>query len=152
MFEPRTQEIENAKDLPSILTGKLEEVISSLYFENNKENDYGFKVVGKILPKELLLVVGHQHQEDHTLPAKTLYLSCDLENEDQLKKKFDFMCNQTDFFFHQLLVIGEDIPYTGINWITEKAEGEEIHYRFTRENLAVTIQTEELLNQVGFSN
>ena len=145
----RKEQPRPAKHLPDEWAQKVKASLLELYAEKAKEEGKTFQVHGLIYPDEIFLAVSYANFEDASCSPVTYAASADLNRADSgknLKKRFDLLIDSTGLFFEAVFHGGSNDLYDS-TWRKGELRRQTFYYRVTRENVALTLQANQLLGE-----
>ena len=133
--------------LPQPWCEKVEDVLTSPYQASCEAQGKQFQVHGITYPNELFLAVGLLDPTDLLLAPVTYIVSLDLDsNKNEPETYLDTLIDSMGIFFDSYFADADWNDYQAV-WTEAEYKKIKFHYRVSRENLALTIQAESLLNQ-----
>lgn len=140
------------QDKPGILfpehwRKKVEDILYSVYSEKCEALGKAFQVHGLTYPDELFLAVGLVEKDNLEAAPVTYVVSLDLkEDEKNHEKNIETLVDSMGVFFDGYFADPEWDDYFS-NWTEATFQKLDFFYKVSRENVALTIQAEALLNQ-----
>lgn len=133
--------------LPEIWTEEVRELLTKSYQQNLLEVQRYFEVFGMSYPNELLVTISlKDHESRADKPPLTYMISVDLLKEADSKKILATMVDSMGLFLDNLFA-----DYAGQEYqvLWEKATLGKIdfYYKISREDIALSLQAEKLLNE-----
>ena len=133
--------------LPNSWCEKVEGVLSATYKASCEAQGKQFQVHGITYPNELFLAVGLFDPSNLLLAPVSYVVSLDLEaNKNEPETYLDTLIDSMGIFFDSYFADSEWNEYQAV-WTEAEYKKLKFHYKVSRENLALTIQAESLLNQ-----
>lgn len=132
--------------LPDKWRDKVESVLYSVYQAQCDQIQKNFQVHGLTYPDELYLAVGILNPEKLEVAPVTYIASLDLEKDQDPEKFLDTLIDSLGVFFDSYF---KDIDWNDYvaNWTEASYKDLKFFYKISRENVALSIQAEILLNQ-----
>lgn len=133
--------------LPEAWRQKVENVLYSVYQEQCDNRQKSFQVHGLTYPNELYLAVGLLNQDQLEFAPVSYIVSMDLEEKNKDPEKYlDGLIDSMGVFFDSYFADENWNDYVS-NWTEASYKDLKFFYKVSRENVALTIQAEALLNQ-----
>tara|TARA_Y100000780_G_C13696127_1_gene423448 strand:+ start:201103 stop:201540 length:438 start_codon:yes stop_codon:yes gene_type:complete len=132
--------------LPEQWRQKVESVLYGVYQKNCDNDKKGFQVYAITYPDELLLTASYLNQEKLEEAPVTYMISMDLEEKEDPQKYLDTLIDSIGIFFDQYFADANWNDYQA-NWEEAEYKKLKFFYKISRENMALSIQAEQLLNQ-----
>lgn len=133
--------------LPEPWRQKVENVLYSVYQEQCDARQKSFQVHGITYPNELYLAVGLLNQDQLEIAPVSYIVSMDLDDKNQDPEKYlDNLIDSMGIFFDSFFADENWNEYVS-NWTEASYKDLKFFYKVSRENVALTIQAEALLNQ-----
>ena len=133
--------------LPAQWCKKVEGVLTSTYQVKCDAISKKFQVHGITYPNELFLAVGLFDPENLLEAPVTYVVSLDLENnKNEPETYLDTLIDSMGIFFDSYFADADWNDYQAV-WSEAEYKKLKFHYKVSRENLALSIQAESLLNQ-----
>jgi len=143
----RKEQIKPGALLPAKWGEKVESVLFGVYKEQCDHQKKAFQVHGLTYPNELFLAVGLVNPEKLEMAPITYVISMDLDEKNQEPEKYlDTLIDSMGIFFDSYFADADWNDYVS-NWTEAKYKELNFHYKVSRENIALSIQAEALLNQ-----
>lgn len=136
-----------AIELPEKWRQELKQSLLNVYGDQCLKGDKTFDVYGFTYPNELLIIVSFVGMDPTIIPI-TLFLSADLNHKSDPKKLFDSLLDNIAIFFDQYFqnVNNEEWDEFVYEWQEEEVNRQTFYYKVTRENIALSLEAERLLN------
>lgn len=126
---------------------KIEDLLYSVYSEKCEAVGKAFQVHGITYPNELFLAVGLVELDRLENAPVTYVVSLDLKEEDKdHEKNIETLVDSMGVFFDTYFADSDWNDYVS-NWTEASFQKLNFHYKVSRENVALSIQAEALLNQ-----
>lgn len=126
---------------------KVEDLLYSVYAEKCEAVGKAFQVHGITYPDELFLAVGLVELDHLENAAVTYIVSLDLKEGDKdYEKNIESLVDSMGVFFDTYFADLEWNDYVS-NWTDATFQKLNFFYKVSRENIALTIKAEALLNQ-----
>jgi len=132
--------------LPDKWRDKVESVLYSVYQAQCDQAEKKFQVHGLTYPDELYLAVGILNPEKLEEAPATYIASLDLEKDQDPEKFLDTLIDSLGVFFDSYFKDTDWNDYVA-NWTEASYKDLKFFYKISRENVALSIQAEILLNQ-----
>lgn len=133
--------------LPEEWRQKVENVLYSVYQEQCDDRHKTFQVHGITYPDEFYLAVGLLNQDQLEIAPVSYIISMDLDEKNNDPEKYlDGLIDSMGIFFDQYFA-DENWNEFVSNWTEATYKKLKFFYKVSRENVALTIQAEALLNQ-----
>jgi len=133
--------------LPTPWCMKVEVVLSATYKAQCESFKKKFQVHGITYPNELFLAVGLYDPDNLLLAPVTYVISLDLEsNKNDPDTYLETLIDSMGIFFDSYFSDPEWNDFQAV-WAEAEYKKLKFHYKVSRENLALSIQAESLLNQ-----
>lgn len=133
--------------LPENWINKIETVLYKVYQDQCDAKSLAFQVHGLTYPDEFFLAVGLFNPKKLEEAATTYVVSLDLDEKmKDPEKHLDTLIDSMGVFFDSFFGDPDWNDYNS-NWTEAKYKDLNFHYKVSRENVALTIQAEALLNQ-----
>lgn len=136
-----------AIELPEKWRQELKQSLLNVYGDQCLKDDKTFDVYGFTYPNELLIIVSFVGMDPSIIPI-TLFLSADLNQKTDPKKLFGSLLDNIAIFFDQYFqnASNEEWDEFVYEWQEEEVNRQTFYYKVTRENIALTLEAERLLN------
>lgn len=133
--------------LPEEWRSKIEELLTNVYSKECQKLGKSFQVHGLTYSDELYLSVG-LIEDKHPENAPVSYImSLDLdEKADSYEANLETLVDSMGVFFDTFFATPNWNEYVS-NWTEASFKNIQFHYKVSRENVALSIQAEILLNQ-----
>lgn len=132
-------------NLPSTWLESITETLNQTYQSDLELRSKKFEVYGQSFPDELLLIVGlHDKNHDSILPV-SYFASLDLLATHDSQKILNTLVDSVGIFFDHYFS-QEDWSDFEPNWQEHKINNIHFFYKFTRENVSLTLRANELLS------
>lgn len=134
-------------ELPEKWRQELKQSLLNVYGDHCLKNDKTFEVYAYTFPNELLIIASFVGMNPSIIPI-TLFLSADLNQKTDPKNLFDSLLDNIAVFFDQYFqnINNEDWDEYVYEWQEEVVNRQTFYYKVTRENIALTLEAERLLN------
>ena len=138
--------------LPEKWREKVESVLYNVYQDQCDNMKKTFQVHGITYPNEFYLAVGLLNQEQLEVAPVSYIISMDLtenskgEKEQDPEKYLDTLIDSMGVFFDSYFAEADWNDYIS-NWTEATYKDLKFFYKVSRENVALSIQAEALLNQ-----
>jgi hypothetical protein len=110
------------------------------------EQDRQFQFHGFTYPDEVLMAASLiSHTNEFDIPI-TYMVSVDLHEDQQTEKLLGLLLDSMGIFFDNYFQ-DQDGSHYEANWTEAEFQKQTFHYKVTRENVALSIKAEQLLNQ-----
>lgn len=146
MFSRKNQE-SPGKAIPLEWQKDVQKLLETTFSVELGKIPYYFDTYGKIYQDELLMVASLTPNNPNFGPV-SCFVSIDNPTEKTVKKFLDLMVDFIGDFFETYFQ-SEDWNDYAPRWQEIEYNGEDIHYKVTRENLSLSMKAEELLNGSG---
>jgi hypothetical protein len=126
--------------------GLIRALTENYYAQSEKDNRF-FDVFGRIFEKEFLLIASYVHHEDQLKSPISIVISCDIIAD---QKKFQTALSEmVDLLGHIFDDIFATQDWNGYiqNWTENTYKTNTFYYKITRENIALTLQANEILEK-----
>ena len=145
MFSRKNSE-SNGVEIDHEWAEEITNLLTSAYSKQCRETGNTFQVFGNIFADEILFIASFANNLSLEKSPITLMLSLDI-NEEEAKKAKEILTSLVDVtgsIFDQIFADDDFYEYE-INWQKESFNGKDIHFKITRENVALTYQANALL-------
>lgn len=135
------------KAVPQDWLEGLSRLLNESYNRENKTQGRYFDVYGQIYSEELLLVVSWLSEKDEYVSPVTLFLSCDADQMNTVKKvkeTQESFVELTGLFFDEIFADDEWDKFEPL-WQEVTHKSQNYWYKLTRENVNVTLEANKLL-------
>lgn len=133
--------------LPEAWRQKVENVLYNVYQEQCDANEKTFQVHGLTYPDELYLAVGLLNQDKLEIAPVSYIMSMDLDEKNKDPEKYlDTLIDSMGVFFDSYFADENWNDFVS-NWTEASYKDLKFFYKVSRENVALSIQAEYLLNQ-----
>jgi hypothetical protein len=130
---------------PKEWSENVKKTLLGIYGENCIKEDRTFEIFTFTYPTELLLIVSYTSLDKMISPI-TLFLSCNLEDKNDPKKSMNNLFDAVGVFFDSYFANNEEIWDEFIyEWQDADFGKQEIFYKVTRENIALSLEAESIL-------
>lgn len=133
-------------DLPQEWVDSVYELLQSTYQSKLSELGLDFKVYGKLYKSELLVIASLINPNDEKALPTSYFVSMDLEDGQDHTKLLNTLVDSIGAFFDQFFADPSWMDYQDI-WKEEAFKDLKPYVKVTRENIELTIQADQLLNQ-----
>ncbi len=146
MFARKNQDLTGI-DIPKPWIDKAQEVLTSVYITELEKINKKFTIYGVAYSDELLLAIGLLSKDTQDMSTMTLSLSADLEsnNEKEMGNLLNNLIDSAGVFFDQFFA-GTDWNDFDLRWNSFKFKNKTYYYSTSRENIALTLQANQLLD------
>jgi hypothetical protein len=142
-------EITKRSLLPNEWTEELTKVLTETYFDRSEKDQCFFDIHGEIYEKEFVAIISYIHHTDHMSSPISLFLSHDVvEDSKAFKKVLKNLVDLVGEIFDDIFA-NEDWSDYSLNWTENTYKGSDFFYKITRENISLTLQAEQFLNNDG---
>lgn len=140
-------------DIPAVLFPKdwaesLKQILLKIYGDKCLRDDKTFEVYGFSYPNEVLLIISYVGLDKFVTPV-TIFLSADLTEKTKSEEIMNDMFDSVGVFFDAYFVKDEESDEIWEEYILDWQEAEynnqKFFYKVTRENIALTMQADDLL-------
>ncbi|MCF8059464.1 MAG: hypothetical protein K9K67_09220 [Bacteriovoracaceae bacterium] len=143
----RKEQLKPGSILPAKWAEKVESVLYGVYKDQCVQQNKTFQVHGLTYPDELFLAVGLFNPKELLMAPVTYVISMDLDDKNQDPGKYlDTLIDSMGIFFDSYFADSDWNDYIS-NWTEAKYKDLEFQYKVSRENIALSIKAEALLNQ-----
>ena len=142
----KLNEEENAKFLPDVWKEEVTLLLEKTYAGELKASSKKIDVYGLTYPNEVVLIVSHIDQEDDSISPLTCFLSAELKKNSDVEKILSVLVNSVGVFLDEFFETEQWDEYSSV-WTEVNKQGVDFFYRISRENVGLTIQANNLLNQ-----
>ena len=132
--------------LPDKWRQKVESVLYNVYQKNCDADKKEFQVYAITYPNELLLTAGYFNPERLDEAPVTYMISMDLNEQEDPNQYLDTLIDSIGLFFDGYFADADWNDYQA-HWEEGEYKKLKFHYKVSRENMALSIQAEQLLNQ-----
>lgn len=143
MLSRKEQNVEGIP-LPKPWIEEILDLINSVYEKNCNLLNKKFEIIGYTYPDELLLIVSLVKKDDVNDIPITYMASLDLDNNNEPKKLLNSLVDSIGILFDSVFSNKDWNEYHS-NWLEGTIKEQKIFYRISRENIALTLQADELL-------
>ncbi len=136
-----------AIELPLEWRQELKQSLLNVYGEHCLKNEKTFDVYAFTYPAEILIIASFVGLNQSEIPV-TLFLSADLNDKTEPRKLFNNLLDNIAVFFDQYFqnIHNEDWDEFIYEWQEEVINRQTFYYKVTRENIALSLEAERLLN------
>lgn len=148
MFAKNPENIEG-KDIPEEWENNFIETLQLTYETECSALDRHFEVYGKLFANEVLLITSFLPNTDKPDVPVTVFISSTIDTglkDSQVKKIFNSIIDLTGHLFDDYFS-DENWSDWSPNWLETELNKIAFSYKVTRENVALSIQASQLLNQ-----
>lgn len=134
--------------LPAEWNEEFKRNLLKIYGDKCLKDDKTFEIYAYTFPEEVLLIVSYVGLDQHVIPT-TLFLSTDLKLNSKPEKSLDTLCDSVGVFFDHYFgnqTDDEEFEEYVYEWTEEDMSGTTIYYKITRENIALSLEADRLLN------
>jgi len=143
----RKEQDKAGSELPENWCEQTELTLYSTYQTHCDNSNKNFKVHGFTYQDELFLTASYQSLVDEKMTPVTYVVSADFFGKGQnVEKLLNTLVDTIGIFFDQYFSETDWNDYQVI-WTEGSYNGQDFFYKVTRENIALSIQAEQLLNQ-----
>ena len=142
----RKEQKHSAIYLPQEWKDKVEALLNNIYAAQCERDGKTFQVYGLTYPDEVYLTVSYLDPKMETSIPVTYIISCDLEKQNEAQKLIDILVDSIGVFFDDYFSKDEWNDYNPV-WTESVFKKQKFFYQVNRENIALTIQADQLLNQ-----
>lgn len=143
----RKEQTKQGITIPTEWCEKAEQVLYSAYEKQCNAQQKNFKFYGLTYPDEVFMAICYLDIENELEAPVTYLVSADLEESDKdVTKLLDKLIDSVGIFFDIYFTDANWNDYV-VNWTEGNFQGQDFHYKVTRENIGLSIQAEYLLNQ-----
>lgn len=141
--------INTGKMIPAIWREELVKILTTNYHDQSEKDKRFFDAYGKVFDNEFLVVVSYVHAQDPSLSPISLFISSPIqENDKKMKDALNSMTDLVGLIFDDIFNTDDWNDYV-ILWTENKIDGFDFNYKITRENISLTLQTQEFLDKNG---
>jgi hypothetical protein len=133
-------------DLPNEWVDKVTELLQDSYRQQLVDESKVFQVFGKLYKGEVLIIASLVDPSDEFAIPTSYFVSMDLEDGQDHTKVLDSLVDSVGAFFDTFFATKDWMDYQD-QWQSEKFKDLDIFYKINRENVALTIKADQLLNQ-----
>lgn len=131
--------------LPIKWCENAEKTLLSAYQEHVEHQNKHFQFHGFTYEDEIFVAASYLDTENLNIAPVTYLVSVDLDEKKNSDKILDLLLDSMGIFFDGYFGDQEWNDYVA-NWTEAEFKGQEFFYKVTRENIALTIEAEKLLN------
>ena len=142
----RKEQQEAGKPIPRQWCEQAEVTLYSTYQAHADERKKEFQLHGFLYPNEVFLAASFLDQQNQLDIPTTYIASLDLKENQDSQKILDLLLDSMGIFFDSYFQLNDWNDYVA-NWTEAEFNKQTFYYKITRENIALTIQAEQLLNQ-----
>lgn len=132
--------------LPEQWRKKVEAILYNVYQKQCDANNKAFQVYALTYPNELLLTASYLTTDELETAPVTYMISMDLKEKEDPERYFDTLIDSIGIFFDSYFADSDWRDYQA-NWEEAEYKKLKFYYKISRENMALSIQAEQLLNQ-----
>lgn len=134
-------------EMPRPWIDKALEVLTSVYTNELDKTNKKFTIYGVAYSDELLLTIGLLSNNNQNMNTMTLSLSADLENnnEKEMGNLLNNLIDSAGIFFDQFFATPDWNDFD-LRWNSFKFKSKTYYYSTSRENIALTLQANQLLS------
>ncbi len=134
-------------ELPIEWRNELKQSLLNIYGDHCLKRESTFDIYAYTFPTELLIIASFVGLDPNKIPI-TLFLSADLNHKSDPKKLFNSLIDNIGVFFDQYFqnIENEEWDEYVHEWQEEEINRQTFYYKVTRENIALTLEAERLLN------
>ncbi len=133
-------------DLPNEWVDKVQELLHETYQSQLASQDKKFKVFGKLYKDEALVMASLLEANSESSLPTTYFVSIDLEDGQDHTKLLDSLVDSIGAFFDVYFSSPDWMDHQDM-WKQEEFKGLDLFVKVNRENVELTIQADQLLNQ-----
>jgi hypothetical protein len=133
-------------DLPQEWVDKVSNLLQESYMDKLADLGKEFQVFGKIYKSEVLIIASLIDPNNDKIIPTSYFVSMDLADGQDYTKSLDTLVDSIGAFYDHFFSSTDWMDYQD-NWTDEEFKGIKIFYKANRENVALTIQADQLLNQ-----
>ncbi len=129
--------------LPQQLKEQLKNLLMSSYKAQLKRDSRSIKIFSRIYDEEFLLIVSLVSTEKiaYIYPI-TCFFSCDITKDKELKDQFNLAIDGLGIMLDS--IFNDDVEFFD-QWTHESFKEKEFYYKISREDIELTLKTNELL-------
>ena len=142
----RKDQTDKGLRFPTDWETKVSDLLNLTYESECKAEENFFEVFGLTYPNEVLLVVSFKSTIPGFTPI-TYKASADLKDNTDANKTMDILVNSIGIFMDKFFAQRDDFSYQSF-WEEVDFEKISIWYRASREDFALTLKADELLNDL----
>jgi hypothetical protein len=132
--------------LPETWREKVESVLYGVYQQQCDHEKKEFQVYAITYPNELLLTASYYDPQLLEAAPVTYMISMDLNENENPDQYLDTLIDSIGIFFDSYFADSDWNEYQA-NWQEAEYKQLKFYYKISRENMALSIQAEQLLNQ-----
>ena len=133
-------------DLPKEWVASVYELMLTTYQVKLSDLGLDFKIFGRLYKSELLVIASLVDPNNETSLPTSYFVSMDLDEGQDHTKLLNTLVDSIGAFYDQYFAYDEWMDYQDM-WKDEKFKDLDIFVKVTRENVELTIQADQLLNQ-----
>ncbi|ATH08841.1 hypothetical protein BIY24_13055 [Halobacteriovorax marinus] len=142
----RKEQNSQAIALPKEWTEKVCNLLNDVYGSHCKQMDKRFEVYGSTYPNEFVLIATLADTADERAASVSYFISVDLEESTKPEKMLNDLVDSIGAFF-DIYFATEDWDDYQAEWLEAEFKGHRFFYKISRENIALHIMADNLLNQ-----
>lgn len=140
-------ETKTRKSIPNEWIEEVTKTLTEVYFEQSEKDNSFFDVYGEIVDKEFVVVVSYLHHDELMASPISVFLSHDvLENSKEFQSALKNLIDLAGEIYDDIFAQDEWQDYNP-NWTESKYKNSDFFYKITRENISLTLQSEEILEK-----
>lgn len=142
----RKEQLTPGKEMPKQWSDELCNLLNTTYSQQCCNLAKKFEVYGLTYPDELFLAISLLDKDDLNTAPITYLLSTDLSKSQNPTKILDHLVDSIGLFFEHYFQLPEEDHYQGA-WQESHIKNINFFYRISRENIALTLQANRLLEK-----
>ncbi len=142
----RKEQNSQAIALPEEWTKKVCALLNEVYQSNCKAEEKVFEVYGSTYPNEFLLIATLVNTADESVSSVSYFISVDLEENTKPEKLLNDLVDSIGAFFDVYFATKDWDDYQA-EWLEAEFKGHKFFYKISRENIALHVMADKLLNQ-----
>ncbi len=142
----RKEQNSQAIALPEEWTKKVCDLLNEVYASNCKKEEKTFEVYGSTYPNEFLFIATLVDMADERASSVSYFISVDLEEKTDSEKMLNDLVDSIGAFFDIYFATKDWDDYQA-EWLEAEFKGHRFYYRISRENIALHLMADNLLNQ-----
>ncbi|MBL7665270.1 MAG: hypothetical protein JNM93_09060 [Bacteriovoracaceae bacterium] len=146
MFSRKEHDINEGIDIPAEWQEEIVIILNQTFEAECVAQNKSFDLYGKIYNDELLIVASWVDNSDTSVLPVSCFLSVDITKETKTDKILDVLVDLAGAFFDEYFS-NKDWDDFEPNWQETKHKKDVIYYKVTRENVALSLEAENILKE-----
>jgi len=149
MFSRHINREEKPSQIPTEILNFIDKLIDETFKESFSKKNLKLSVFGELYENEIVLIFSLVNSTDSSLNTISLFISDDISPTTKLEKTVDSLINSSSEFFETVTSSTKDEidSLYSPRWQQAESPTESFYYKVSRENIALTIEANKLLEQ-----